>query len=150
MKFGVVCLVIAAFIAISTAVAHLSCIYFGPACYAAQMAPPEIVASAEAGTWLAPIGTAIVSAIFVLLGCYALSAAKILPRLPLLNFGMNAIALACVIRGILPIQLWLRLPDRIDTAGLIAGVVWLATGLLFYFGFRAVKHDALEKSHQTH
>ena len=37
-KHGVILLVIAASIAIATALAHLSCIYLGPQCYSAQMA----------------------------------------------------------------------------------------------------------------
>ena len=63
-KFGVISLVCAAVIAISTALAHLSCLYFGPECYAIQMAPPVIVESAKAGTLLAPLGNLLVSSIF--------------------------------------------------------------------------------------
>ena len=40
-KQGVVLLAIAASIAIATALAHFSCLYFDPQCYSVQMAPPR-------------------------------------------------------------------------------------------------------------
>lgn len=137
-KSGIVLLAIAAFIAISTAIAHLSCIYFGPQCYAAQMAPQEIVESAKSGTLLAPIGTVIVSAIFIAFGIYALSGAQIIRKLPLLSFGIYTIATLCIIRGLLPLQLWLRHPNKVSTLVLAVGIVWLIVGLLYLFGYRAM------------
>ena len=137
-KTGFALLLIAATIAFATALAHLSCIFLGPECYSAQMAPPVVVESAKANTLLAPVGTVIVSAIFGVLGCYALSGAKLLPRLPLLNIGIYAIATVCIIRGLLPLQYWLRFPDRVDTDVLIVGLVWLFVGLCYVLGFRAV------------
>jgi len=138
-KHGVVFLVVAALIAIFTAFAHLSCIYFGPQCYSAQMAPPVIIESAKAGTLLAPIGTIFVSSLFILLGCYALSGAKIIRKLPFLKVAIYGIAFLCIVRGILPLQLWLRQPDKVADAVLYVGLVWLLTGLLYMFGYRAMR-----------
>lgn len=135
-RIGYLFLVIAAFIAVSTAAAHMSCIYFGPECYAAQMAPPQIVESAKNGTYLAPIGTTFVSLIFVMLGLYALSGANVIRRLPLLKLGIYTIATLCIIRGILPLQLWARHPDRVNDVVFYTGIVWLATGLLYLFGYK--------------
>jgi len=91
-KFGILLLVLAALIAMGTGAAHLSCIYFGPQCYAAQMAPEIIVESAVNGTYLAPIGTMFASSIFIVLGLYALAGAgftgKVLDKLPLVNYAM--------------------------------------------------------------
>ena len=87
-KQGVLLLCIAAFIAFATALAHLSCIYFGPQCYSAQMAPSSLVRSAELGTLLAPLATVAVSTIFIVMAGYALSAAFIIPKLPLLSTGI--------------------------------------------------------------
>ena len=136
-KHGVILLTLAALIAICTGLAHLSCIYFGPECYAAQLAPPIIVESAKAGTFLAPLGAIFASAIYILLGCYALSGAKIIRKLPLLKFGIYTIAFVCIVRGILPLQLWLRQPDKVSDAVFYTGIVWLIAGLLYFFGFRA-------------
>ncbi|WP_299569787.1 hypothetical protein [uncultured Shewanella sp.] len=134
-------LTLAALIAIVTAFAHLSCIYIGPQCYRVQMAPTAIIESASKGTLLAPIGTIIVSSIFITFGCYALSAAKLIRKLPLLKTGVYSIALLCVIRGLLPFQLWLCHPEKVSDLVLNVGFIWLLVGLLYFFGFKAVNSD---------
>ncbi len=137
-KQGIVLLLIAASIAVLTAFAHLSCIFLGPQCFETQMAPVSVIESAKVGTLLAPLGTIVVSAIFIVFGCYALSGATLIRRLPLLSFGIYAIAAACIIRGILPIQLWMRQPHKVTDTVLIVGVVWLLVGLCYLFGYKAV------------
>ncbi|PAJ73104.1 hypothetical protein CJF42_17530 [Pseudoalteromonas sp. NBT06-2] len=142
-KYGIVFLVIAAFIAIGTAFAHMSCIFIGPQCYSAQMAPVQIIESAKNGTLLAPIGTVIVSVIFIVLGLYALSGAKVIRKLPLLSFGIYTIAALCIIRGVLPLQLWFRYPDKVSDVVFYVGLVWLVTGLLYFFGFRNMQKTSV-------
>jgi hypothetical protein len=137
-KKGIVLLVIGAIAAISTGFAHLSCIFFGPQCYSAQMAPAIIVESAEANTLLAPIAAIGICLFFIVLGCYALSGAKLIRKLPLLSFGIYAIATVCIIRGILPLQLWIRHPSKVSEAILAVGIVWLLVGLCYLLGYRAV------------
>ena len=139
IKFGVLFLVLAAMIAIGTGIAHLSCIYFGPECYAAQMAPPVIVDSAKAATYLAPLAAVLALILFTILGCYALSAAKLIPRLPFLQFGIYSIATVCIIRGLLGIQLWLRKSEIISESILYAGLVWSIVGMLYLFGYRTMQ-----------
>jgi len=138
MKFhyGVVMLITAAIIAFVTAVAHMSCILLGPECYAAQMAPKEIVESAKQGTWLAPVGTTLVSVLFAICGCYALSAAGYIRPLFLLKIGIYFIGSLCIVRGILGLQLWLRKPELFDTFGIWANWFWFICGLFFILGIR--------------
>ena len=135
-KIGVTLLVLAAFIAMATAIAHMSCIFLGPECYSAQMAPSIIVESAINGTYLAPVGTVIASSIFAVLGLYALSGAGVIRKLPLLKYVIYVVATLCIIRGILPLQLWLRHPDKVNDIVFYTGIVWFLTGLLFLFGYR--------------
>lgn len=137
-KLGVALLIIAGVISCATAVAHLSCIYFGPECYASQMAPPEVVESAKAGTLLAPIGTLIVSIIFIGIGAYAFSAAGLISTLPKLKVIIYLIGFACIIRGVLPTQLWLRYPEKVSDPVLYVGFVWFLVGVFFLLGFRWV------------
>ena len=137
-KIGVALLVFAAFTAISTGLAHLSCIFFGPQCYSAQMAPEVIVESAKANTLLAPLAAFGICVFFVILGCYALSGAKLIRKLPLLSFGIYSIAGVCIIRGILPLQLWVRHPEKVSNPILMVGIVWLIVGLCYFFGYRGV------------
>lgn len=137
--YGFYLLVCVASIAWLTALAHMSCIVLGPGCYAFQMAPPQIVESAKQGTLLAPVGTTFVSGIFVLWGCYALSAASIIRKLPLLNIAVYLIAAICIIRGLLGIQLWIRFPDSLSTYASAASVIWLLSGLMYLVGYRHLK-----------
>lgn len=140
IKIGIILLVLAALIAISTGLAHLSCIYFGPECYAAQMAPAQIVESAINGTYLAPIGTIFASGIFIVTGLYALAGAgftgKLTDKLPLVHYAIYTIATLGIIRGILPLQLWLRHPDKVSDIVFYVGIAWLITGLLYLVGYR--------------
>ena len=129
-------LVLGALIAIFTAIAHMSCIYFGPACFEAQMAPSEIVQSAIDGTWVAPVGTLLVSSIFLLCAAYALSAAKLLKTLPFLRLGMYVISLGCIFRGVATLPLSFAFPEMVSAFSIISGLVWLLSGFLFLFGYR--------------
>ncbi len=142
-KKGIILLVIGAFAAISTGFAHLSCIFFGPKCFSAQMAPSVIVESAEASTLLAPVAAIGIFIFFVVLGCYALSGAKLIRKLPMLSFGIYSIATVCIIRGILPLQLWVRHPSKVSDLILIVGIVWLLVGLCYLIGYRAVNGKSL-------
>lgn len=138
-KVGVSALILGAGIAVVTAVAHTSCMFFGPSCYQAQMAPKEIVQSAIDGTWIAPIGTIFISALFMLCAAYALSAAGIIKRLPLQGLGIYCIAALCVTRGAATLPLSFMFPDMVSNFSLLSGAVWFMTGLLFFFGYRCAR-----------
>lgn len=104
------------------------------------MTPPQIVVSAVNGTYLAPIGTVFVSGIFIVLGLYALSGAgftgKLIDKLPLVNYAIYTIVILCIIRGLLPLQLWLLHPDKVTDTVFYVGIVWLISGLLYLVGYR--------------
>lgn len=138
---SIICFVLCALITFSTAFAHLSCLYFGPTCYSAQMAPPIIVESAKTGTLIAPLGNLIVSGIFISWGLLALSVSGLFRDIPYARHVCALIAFLCVIRGLLPIQLWLRKPENIDAISVIVGFVWLLTGLLYAVGLLLNKHS---------
>lgn len=143
--YGYLALLIVTGIAFSTAIAHLSCIYFGPSCYTAQMAPKAIIASAKSGTLLAPIGTIAVSALFVVIGLYSLSAAKLINNLPLEKVAIYVISTMCIIRGILGIQLAIRHPERMDFIATTASIIWLVAGCLLLSGFKILSRNNMKK-----
>tara|TARA_B100000767_G_scaffold266335_1_gene283527 strand:+ start:482 stop:841 length:360 start_codon:yes stop_codon:yes gene_type:complete len=99
-KIGIYFLVITAGIAILTAFSHMSCIAIGESCYRAQLAPEPIIQSAINGTMLAPVGTIFISILFILCAAYALSAAKLIVQLPLLNMGIYTISALCLFCGV--------------------------------------------------
>lgn len=144
-KIGILCLVIAAAVSVFTALAHLSCIVLGPECYEVQLAPPQIIQSAIDRTWIAPVATLVISAIFLLCGAFALARAGIFRRIPLTKVAIPTIAAVCVIRGFLTLQLKFRHPELVDTFNLSIGIVWFITGLLFWFGNKFVGHQGIRQ-----
>lgn len=136
---GKTLLLIASAVFILTAMAHLSCIYFGPQCYVIQMAPMSIVESARANTVLAPIATIGIAVVFLTISAYGLSAAQTIRQLPLLKAGIYIISVICIIRGLLPLQLWISHPHKVNDIVFYVGVAWLATGLFYGIGYRLLK-----------
>ncbi len=135
MTKGLLSLFIVAFIATATALAHLSCIYFGPQCYSAQMAPQPIVDSAIAGTWLAPVATTIVSLLFVLAALYALSAANVIKRLPFLALAMYCLSGLCIVRSGMFLIAPIIAPEMVTVTNAVASLLWGMTGLLCFYGY---------------
>lgn len=142
LNIGPFLLGIAAVVALFTALAHLSCIVLGPTCYEAQLAPPQIVQSAIDGTWIAPVGTVAISALFLLCAAYALSRAGFIRQLPLVGLASITIVILCILRGLLTFQLKYRHPELVDTYNFIIGSVWFITGLLFWFGHKLVQRNS--------
>ena len=95
-KVGLLFLGIAAVIAILTALAHMSCIFLGESCYRSQLAPEVIIQSAVNGTLLAPVGTTFISTMFLVCAIYALSAANVIMKLPLLKTAIYSISILCL------------------------------------------------------
>lgn len=129
-------LLIGGSIAFFTAIAHTSCIFLGPTCFEAQMAPPELVQSSKKGTLLAPIATLAISGMFVLCGLYALSGAKIIKQIPLTYLALVVISGLSIIRGLSTIPLSFIFPEMVSGFSIFAGVIWFLTGLLYAYGFK--------------
>ena len=89
----------------------MSCIFLGESCYRAQLAPEIIIQSAANGSLLAPVATTFVSSLFLLCAVYALSAAKMIMKLPLLKTAIYTISIVCILRGLAIIPLWLAYPE---------------------------------------
>jgi hypothetical protein len=138
-RIGIFLLIAAAGIAIFTALSHMSCLVIGESCYRAQLAPSIIIQSAIDGTMIAPIGTTVISALFILCAAYALSATKIITRLPLLTVGIYTISVLCMFRGVSTVPLSFMYPDMVSSFSIMAGIAWFITGLLYLFGFRLTK-----------
>ena len=142
VKVGTILLSIAAVIAFATAIAHLSCLYLGAQCYAAQMAPKIIVDSAVQGTLVAPIANIVVSALFVIAGLYALAGGRIIKRLPGLRFILTLVAAICLIRGLLPVFVWLLTENQLPAKVFIASFIWFFVGTCYWFGWILVTKKA--------
>lgn len=137
-RYGVALLSFVAAVAIITAIAHMSCIYLGPSCFSAQLAPVAIVDSAKNGTWLAPIGTIFVSSLFLLCAVFALSAANLIPTIPKLRLGIIIISGLCIVRGLATVPLLATFPEAATFFAKFAGVVWFFSGVCCAFGYYLV------------
>jgi len=138
-KKAVYALVSAATIATITALAHLSCIVLGPACYKAQMAPEAIIQSAQAKTLLAPFGTVLASSLFLLLAWFALAASGRVKKLPLQRLALYSAGILCLLRGIATVPLSLLFPEMVSLFSLVSGGVWLLAGILLLYGVHNIK-----------
>ena len=136
---GVVLLSLVAAVAVITVIAHMSCIYLGPSCFSAQLAPVAIVESAKEGTWVAPIGTLVISFIFLLCALYVLSAARLVFPVPILRLGIILISCLCIVRGIATIPLLAIVPEVATLFAKIAGVVWFLSGYSCATGYYLVQ-----------
>lgn len=125
---------VAAVIAAGGALIHVAAIAGGPSWFEFFGAPPAVVASARAGTWLAPVGSLVIAGLMALCAAYALSALGHVRRLPLLRLGLFAIASVCLLRTLaLPLAA-LRWSQLINTFEVVAAAVWGAAGLGFAMG----------------
>ncbi|WP_206052594.1 hypothetical protein [Neptunomonas marina] len=139
---GVLALSIGALIAIATAVAHLSCIFLGPSCYQAQMAPPEIVQSATEGTLLAPMATLIISFLFLVCAVFAMSGAGFIKKLPFIEPVLATISGLSLLRGLATIPSSYAFPEMVSAFSITAGLIWFVAGLLYFYGFRSLRQPS--------
>jgi len=140
-SIGVGFLLMVAGIALFTAIAHMSCIVLGEACFRAQLAPEAIVQSAIDGTWVSPVGTTFVSTLFVVIALYAISAAKIIKPLPVLKWGIFTISGLCLLRGVATIPLAYQYTDKITNFIILVGGVWFFSGVLLVLGYLLVNQS---------
>ena len=108
---------------------HVGAILGGPAWFIFFGAPPVIVRSAEAGTWLAPVGSLLIAAAMGLCGLYAASALGWVRRLPLLRAGLAAMAAVCLLRAVVLVPLAWWHPVLLNTFEVTAALVWGLAGL---------------------
>ncbi|MBL8509317.1 hypothetical protein [Chitinimonas sp. JJ19] len=127
-------LLLAAAIALFGAVIHFVAPLFGPGWYAFFGAPPQVVASAVAGSWLAPVSTLAIGGLMLLAGLYAFSAAGVMRRLPLTGAALWVLAVLCTLRGFILVPVWLWAPQLLTTFEVVAALVWLVAGLGYIAG----------------
>lgn len=114
---------------------HIAAILGGPAWYAFFGAPPQIVASAKAGTWLAPVSTAAIAVLMGICAVYGCSALGWLKRLPLLRTMLAGIAAICLLRALVLVPLAFTHPALLNWFEVVAALTWGTAGVGFLAGF---------------
>lgn len=98
-------------IAVAGVVIHVGAVFGGPSWFAFFNAPPGVVASARAGTWLAPVSASIIA-------------------------GLMAV---CLLRALALPPLAVGHPELRNTFEVVSALIWLAAGVGFAVGFRITK-----------
>lgn len=126
---------LAAAIAFVGVAIHVAAIAGGPSWYAFFGAPPQIVASAQAGTWLAPVSTAGIAVLMGMCALYACSALGLVRRLPLLRTMLAGIAATCLLRALILVPVAFTHPELVNLFEVIAALTWGAAGIGFVAGY---------------
>lgn len=143
---GRVFLHMAALGSIAASLAHVWAILAGPTAYASLGAPPDIIASAELGTWYAPSVTLGIAAIIFGWALYAWSALGKLVRLPLLRTGLIAISAVLLLRGLIILPLMFLLPEQMSAFAYWSSALSFLLGACFAIGLKSVWPQLRKKS----
>lgn len=134
---------LAAVLLAAGALLHVAVLIAGPDWIAFVGAPPEVVASARAGTWLAPVSTLAIALLLTGLALYALSAGGLIRRLPFARAILLLFTIIFVLRGliIVPSLLQGRVNWRAASDLFIVGSsgAILVIGLALAFGLAALR-----------
>ena len=123
-------------IALAGVAVHVGAVFGGASWYAFFGAPPRIVASASAGTWLAPVSALVIAGLMAVCAIYAASVLGIVRRPPLQRTALAVIAAICLLRALILPPLALTHPELLNTFEVVSAIVWLAAGIGFAISFR--------------
>jgi hypothetical protein len=141
-QMGVWWVYLAMLIAVAGVLIHVGAVLRGPSWFAFFGAPPRIVASARAGTWLAPVSALIIAGLTASCALYAASAVGLVRRVPLLRLGLAGMATVCLVRALLLPALAIHHPELRNTFEVASAFVWGVAGIGFAIGFRIAKTRA--------
>lgn len=136
-SLGVASLVIASAQSVAASVAHLACIAMGAPAYRAMGAGSRMVRDVEAGRMQPVLITLAIAGVLLVWSAYALSAAGLIGRLPLLKTALVVISAVLLTRAAaFP---WMRpmFPDNSDTFWRLSSGLCGVMGLCFLFGLIA-------------
>ena len=127
-------LIAAAIFTALAALAHIGCIIFGADWYRFFGAGEQMAQMAEAGDWYPAVVTSVIVIFLAIWSLYALSAAGVIRRLPLLRLALCLIASIFLIRGISFVMLMPMFPENSLTFWLVSSGICLMIGILYAVG----------------
>lgn len=127
-------LVAGAWCCFAAALAHLGCIMFGGDWYRFFGAGEHMARMAEQGLWYPTLVTSFIVAMLVVWGCYALSGAGVIRRLPLTKLALVLISGVFLLRGVAFVGLMPMFPENSLTFWLVSSAICLLIGGLFAVG----------------
>lgn len=130
--------ILAVLISLSGVVIHVGALFAGLPWFIFFHAPPSVVESYKAGTWLAPLTALAIAGLMGACAIYAASAIGWLRRPPLQRLGLATMAAICVVRSLLLPVLAVPHPELRNTFEIVAAVVWGLAGTGFAVGLLLV------------
>lgn len=127
-------LVAGAWCCFAAALAHLGCIVFGGDWYRFFGAGEQMARMAEQGLWYPTLVTSFIVVVLVVWGCYALSGAGVIRRLPLTKLALVLISVVFLLRGVAFVGLMPMFPENSLTFWLVSSAICLLIGGLFAVG----------------
>ncbi|MBT9458106.1 MAG: hypothetical protein IV097_15925 [Burkholderiaceae bacterium] len=134
----------AALIAAAGVVIHVGAVIGGPSWFEFFNAPPSVVASAHAGTWLAPVSALVIAALMGICALYAGSVIGWVRRPPLQRLGLAGMAAVCLLRALVLPPLAIGHPELRNTFEVVSALIWGTAGLGFAVGFRVTAKPAVD------
>ena len=120
------------------AVLHIGCIIFGAPWYRFFGAGEKMAMLADKGSWQPTIITSVIVIVLFTWSLYALSAAGVIAKLPLLRWVLCAITTIYLIRGILGFFLITNPLGRSAEFWLFSSVICLSFGIVHLIGLKQV------------
>jgi Na+-driven multidrug efflux pump len=120
---------LAILIAAAGVVIHVGALFAGESWFVFFNAPPSVVASARAGTWLAPVSGLAIAGLMGLCGYYAASSIGLAPRPPLQRLALAGMATVCLVRALLLPVLAVSHPELRNTFEIVAAITWGVAGV---------------------
>ncbi len=133
-------LITAAILTFIAALLHLGCIYFGASWYRFFGAGEQMALLAEQGSWQPTLITLFITLVLTLWAAYALSAAGVIARLPLIKTALVIITSIYLFRGIAGFFLITNPMGRSAEFWLWSSIICLILGAFFLIGTKQVWH----------
>ncbi len=116
------------------ALLHIGIIFGGADWYRFFGAGEEMAVMAGQDSWIPPLVTLAIATVLFLWACCAFSAARLLPRFPLLKPALIIISSIYLARGLLLIPLWIGWPESLNAFWVWSSVTSLVYGLCHAIG----------------
>lgn len=127
-------LILGALCSALAALAHLGCIIFGGDWYRFFGAGEQLAKMADEGHWYPSVVTSVIVIVLTIWSFYGLSGAKVIPRLPLLKFGLLVISAIYLFRGLGFVFIMPMFPENSLTFWLVSSGICFLIGLLYAIG----------------
>ncbi len=133
-------LMTAAILTFIAALLHLGCIYFGAPWYRFFGAGEQMALLAEQGSWQPTLITLFITLVLTVWAAYALSAAGVIARLPLIKTALVIITSIYLFRGIAGFFLITNPMGRSAEFWLWSSIICLILGAFFLIGTKQAWH----------